>query len=174
MNQIQVCVFICISYKYIYSLSSIFSFTSSYLRKPPSYFLQISKWIIFIFYYYHVHIFTLSIIYIYLLKTKNTAEAVFLKPIVSVHRAPHENHVRGDRNVLHERGVLHGRHVRIHARHAFRADGDGGIYLRLHPGQASPQDDAEQPRPPVPSRRTQVLCLPRQVPTVRLRRCCRR
>ena len=65
---------------------------------------------------------------------KNTAEAVFLNPMVSVRRAPHESHV------LHARDVLH---VRSHARHAFHADGDGGICLRPHSGQVSLQDDAE-------------------------------
>jgi hypothetical protein len=33
MNQIQVCALICISYKYLYSFSSIFSFTSIYFEK---------------------------------------------------------------------------------------------------------------------------------------------
>lgn len=126
MNQIHVFMFIYISYKYLYSFSSIFSFISIYLRKSSSYFLQIPKAIILIIYFDFIHILVLSIIYIYLFKQKNTAEAVFLNPIVSVRRAPHEGHV------LHAYDVLHARHVRSHARHAFRADGDGGICLRPH------------------------------------------
>ena len=72
MNQIQVCAFIYILYKYIYSFSSIFSFVSSYLRKSSSYFLQIPKAIILIIYFDCIHISALSIIYIYLFKHKKT------------------------------------------------------------------------------------------------------